>query len=301
MRNKHSFFSLHNTLVEEASFWHWPLQWLYFSFWGKIVRRIVRLRVVSRLYGWYHDGSWTTSSIQHFIAQYSIDTTEFAKPVEQFSSFNDFFIRKLKVGARSVDPNQRTVVSPGDGKLLVIPDLAATASFMIKGTSFTLTRFLDDATPAQQFDGGTLCILRLAPYDYHRYHFPVDGIPGSSTHIRGKLESVNPMVYRSGVQPLIENERHIIPIATKLYGDVAMVVVGALFVGRIHHTYALGRRCKRGDEAGYFACGGSTVVLVFKKGTIVVDPEIVERSAQGIESAIKAGSRLAEVSAPRPS
>ena len=287
--HNHYFFSFHNTLVEEASQWHKPLHKLYFSWWGKLARRLVRCQFISRWYGWYQSTSVSKKSIGRFITQYHLDVTEFEKPVEQFRSFNDFFTRTLKKEARPIDSDRHALISPVDGKLAVIPDLSSATSFLIKGTHFNLKHFLKDDSQADSFDGGTLFIFRLAPYDYHRFHFPLMARPAAPRPIDGTLESVNPMVYRAGVQPLVENKRTVL----ELSDNCVMVAVGAMFVGTIMTTYQPGKLYTKGDEAGYFDCGGSTVVILCKKGKVVPHNLFITRSAEGHETAVRMGMKVA--------
>ena len=138
-------------------------------------------------------------------------------------------------------------------------------------------------------------IFRLAPPDYHRFHFPFACIPGNPRIITGKLESVNPVVYASGIQPLVENERHVIELKSNVAGDVVMIPVGACFVGKIIETFKAGLPYNKGDEVGYFAFGGSTVVLLFKKNTITLRDDLVRYSALGYETAVKMGEGVAFV------
>lgn len=188
----------------------------------------------------------------------------------QYHSFNEFFYRKLKPSARPIDMNVNSIVSPADGQLLVIEHLKPDTNFFIKNSSFNIARFLQDNKLAQNFIDGTAVIIYLAPYNYHRFHLPLDAQPMQTKHINGKLESVHPRVYQY-TQPLHENERQLILLNTNAGKTVAFVAVGALFVGSINQTYSPDKFYKKGNELGYFSFGGSTVVLLFPPKTINVD------------------------------
>ena len=157
-----------------------------------------------------------------------------------------------------------------------------------------MNRFFNDEILAKKYEGGTLLIFRLAPYDYHRFYFPFDCIPGLIVKIKGKYDSVNPIVFKSGYQPITENKRHLIILKTKNFGEVAMVPVGAICVGKIIETFTENQDYDKGDEAGYFSFGGSTVVLAFEKGKVSIDPKFVEHSKAGYETQVLFGERIGQ-------
>ena len=162
-------------------------------------------------------------------------------------------------------------------------------NFPVKESTFNLTAFLGDAALAHTYEGGTLVLLRLAPWDYHRFHFPASCIPDKARHIKGSYESVNPIAYLCGIQPLTENERHLTLLKTTDFDTVCMVSVGALFVGAIKETYIPQKKYNKGEEAGYFCFGGSTIVLVFKKNVVAINPLYINNSNQGKETPLKMG------------
>ena len=147
----------------------------------------------------------------------------------------------------------------------------------------------------EQFEGGTAIVIRLAPWDYHRFHFPLDGIPSAPRVVAGRFDSVSPTVYRAGIQPLEIIERHIVEFRTDKASTVAIVLVGALFVGVIVETYSPGTKQLQGDEMGYFEYGGSTMVMLFQKGTITVASELIAASAEGKETPVKMGEVIGHV------
>ncbi len=237
----------------------------------------------TRMSSWY---------VPRFIKNHALDVQEFEKPVSSFKTFNDFFTRKLTRKSRPLSLQERCVISPADGAVLVMHNITNATEFPLKGVTLSLEKLLQDTHQAKLFQGGTAFIIRLAPWDYHRLHFPLAGIPSASRIIHGRYESVNPFVYSCGVQPLEINERHVILYETEKASTVAFVLVGALFVGAIHLTYIPQKSYSAGDELGYFSFGGSTIVVLFKKNSINPSPEIIAHSLEGKETLIKMGQPL---------
>jgi phosphatidylserine decarboxylase len=137
-----------------------------------------------------------------------------------------------------------------------------------------------------------MLISRLCPVDYHRFHFPVSGLPGSSRGIPGWLYSVNPIALRKNIRYLVVNKRQITVIQSEPFGVVAMIEVGATNVGSIQQSFVPGIPVAKGDEKGFFSFGGSCVITLFQKGRIAFDRDIAEQSAQQIETFAKMGDRL---------
>ncbi len=227
-----------------------------------------------------------------FITKYGVDVDEFAKSPFDYKTFNEFFYRALKPGARPVAPGDQFAVFPADGRHLGFPDIQAAAGFYVKGSTFSFEELLGDAATAEKFAGGAMLISRLCPVDYHRVHFPVSGVPSDSRLINGWLYSVSPVALRQRLRYLIENKREVTLIETKEFGTVGMLEVGATNVGTIRQGYVPGRAVRKGDEKGFFAFGGSCVITIFQKGRIRFDADLVTNSAQHLELYAKMGDRL---------
>jgi phosphatidylserine decarboxylase len=289
---KNLYYSLDDKLVEEKVEFLRGAKFLYENFLGKFLRCFLRNRLVARLCGTYQNSAFSKRKILPFIKKHNIDITEFEKDVSSFKSFNDFFVRKLKPGARLIASGSNILVSSADSKLFVIPDISKDVHFFVKNEKFNLRTFLKDRDLAHQYHNGTLMLFRLAPYDYHRFHFPTDCVATKLKIIHGAYESVNPIAYRAGVQPLLKNERHLVVLKTEEFGEVIMVLVGAMFVGKIVHTYTPEKRYDKGEEMGYFAFGGSTIAMLFKNGEIEPKEMFLQHSAQGYETEIKMGQAI---------
>lgn len=263
---------------------------------GPLHRMLTRKGGSSRIAGRWANSKRSKSQIKKFIKKYNINTEEMEQPVESFQTFNQFFSRKLKPNARPLpegDPN--AIVSPADGSALAVLNIREDTLFPTKSTLFSVREILRDDALAKQFEGGTAVIVRLAPWDYHRFHFPVAGVPEIPYRIAGRYESVSPEVYAAGTQPIQVNERHLIRFRSDKASTMAIVLVGALFVGAIVETYQPGKPVQRGDEMGYFEFGASTMVLFFQKDTIQLMPTLIRNSAEGKETPVRMGQLIGHV------
>jgi phosphatidylserine decarboxylase len=248
---------------------------------------LTRISFFSALVGFVQKRKRSAAKIAPFIAAYGIDSSEFAET--RFQSFNDFFIRKLKSERRPVvsDPNQLAL--PADGRYLVYPRFDR---FFVKGQEFDLRRFLQDTSLAERYAEGSMAIARLCPTDYHRFHFPCEGIPSKPRLINGFLYSVNPMALRKKIAILAENKRMITELETERFGKILYVEIGATCVGSIHQTFTTGQPVRKGDEKGYFEFGGSCIVILFEKDRIEFDSDLVAHSKQGLETRANFGDSL---------
>ena len=237
----------------------------------------------SKIYGFIQKSSLSKSKVKPFIKKFKVNTEEFLMPVESYTSFNDFFIRKLKPEARPVADREREATLPADGRYLVFPNIEEADGFLVKGKKFTLDELLGNKDLAKSYQKGLMVIARLCPTDYHRFHFPCHCTPSESLSIEGPLYSVNPLALRKRVEILAQNKREITILHTKYFGKVTFIEVGATCVGSIHQTYTPGAFHKKGDEKGYFSFGGSSLVLLFEPGTMVLDQDLVEASKEKME------------------
>jgi len=235
------------------------------------------------------DRPGSAEKIQPFVEEYEIDLSIVQK--QQFNSFNDFFTRKLNKSARPINTDSNIVVSPADGKSMAYNDIS-NIDFIIKGYRFDVKSFLNDPVLSNKYHDGSLVVIRLAPYDYHRFHFPVSGMVSPVTRIDGDYYSVNPIALHKMAEIFCLNKREFVIISTPVFGDVIMAEVGATMVGSIVQTYK-GNLAKKGKEKGYFEFGGSTVVLLFEKNKIHIDDDLLTNTANGLETAIKTGERIA--------
>jgi phosphatidylserine decarboxylase len=267
------------------------LVWLYNNPIGEVTLwTLAKRKLVSTLYGAMMDHTYSAKKIQPFIEDFDIDMSIAQK--QEFKSFNDFFTRKLKDAARPITSSSTIVVSPADGKILAYAD-SSNADFIIKGFRFDVFSFLDNPELAEKYQDGSVLIIRLAPADYHRFHFPVSGNASSSKKIEGSYYSVNPIALRKKAEIFCLNKREYTIISNSLFGDVIMVEVGATMVGSIQQTFK-GSSVNKGEEKGLFKFGGSTVVLLFEKNKIQMDEDLVTNTSNGYETTVKMGERIGE-------
>lgn len=271
------------------------LRWTYGTALGRAALwLLVKRAFVSRYYGWKMSQLASANKILPFIVDYNLDVDEFAKKAFSFKSFNEFFYRALKAGARPIADGDRVAVLPADGRHLAFQTYDATAGFYAKGQRFDLAAFLGEAELAAQFAGGSMLISRLCPVDYHRFHFPVAGTAAEPRLINGFLYSVSPIALRRSLGYLWQNKRMVTLVQSPVFGRVAVCEIGATMVGSIVQTFIPGRAVAKGEEKGLFKFGGSCVVTLFQPGRIKLDADLVRHSADGLEVYARMGERLGE-------
>ena len=126
-------------------------------------------------------------------------------------------------------------------------------------------------------------VARLAPPDYHRFHFPITCIPGPPHPIDGPLFSVHPIALAKHWGILAENKRVVTSLLSEQFGKVLFIEVGATNVGTIHQTHLPNIEQQKGVEKGYFSFGGSCILLLFAKGRFCLDADLKKASLQGLE------------------
>jgi len=279
-------------IVTEEIYGESFLRWAYEKGAGRLtVEAFAKRAWFSRYYGWRMKRAGTREKVSGFLEDYGIDPADFALPVDQFESFNDFFVRRLKPEARPIDPEEGAIVFPADGRHLGFPDLDAVESIYAKGQRFDLAGLLGDTELPERFAGGSAVISRLCPIDYHRFHFCAAGRAGEPRLINGVLYSVNPIALCRNIGILTENKRVLTLLETEHLGTVAILEVGATNVGSIVQTFLPGA-VQKGAEKGYFEFGGSMTILLFEPGRIRLADDLLQQSAAGRELYAKMGDRL---------
>ncbi len=222
---------------------------------------------------------------------------DFEVPEGGFKSFNDFFTRRLKPHARPF-PEERTLFgSPADCRLFAWQNLQNDLCIPVKGDRFTVAQLLGPSHVklAELFHDGSLCVCRLCPADYHRFHFPDDGRFVATWPVKGKYNSVNPLALNQNLNVFTTNYREISLMNLANFGLTLYIEVGAFAVASITQT-SDGPTFKRGEEKGYFSFGGSTIILVFQNNHIHFDQDILEHTEQNIETLVKTGQPIAKSS-----
>lgn len=274
---------------------------MYQSTTGRTLLKAGGWRVLQRLterQGKYMDDPSSRKEIRKFVEQFRgvIDLSECLEPLDSYKTFNEFFYRKLKPDARPIflKSNPNVVVSAADCRLTAFNSVDEATQFWIKGKRFSVKTLLNDPSLADEFvRGAKMVIFRLAPQDYHRYHMPVSGTIRSIQEVPGQYYTVNPIaVNAEQFSVLSENHRVVVTIDSPDFGLVIFVAIGATLVGSCNFTVSVGATLSKGDELGYFAFGGSTIVVLFKENAVELDKDLVENSKESLETLVKMGDRI---------
>ncbi|WP_295528603.1 archaetidylserine decarboxylase [uncultured Pseudacidovorax sp.] len=234
-------------------------------------------------------GALTTWIIRNFVAKYGVDMSEaIESDIARYPSFNEFFTRALKPGARPIA--DAPLVCPVDGAISQFGPIAGDQIFQAKGHRYTTTALVGgDAGLAAQFQDGSFATLYLSPRDYHRIHMPCDGRLMRMIYVPGALFSVNPTTAR-GVPGLFARNERVVCVFEGDHGPFVLVLVGATIVGSMATVWhgvvnpprggeirewryddpAL--RFAKGQEMGRFLLG-STVVMLFPSPALSFNPD----------------------------
>ncbi|MDB4561303.1 archaetidylserine decarboxylase [bacterium] len=275
------------------------LRWTYGTLGGRIaLTSMVKRAWFSHWYGWRMDQTKSAEKILPFIEEYELDPNEFRQPTAEFKNFNQFFYRQLKPDARPIDSESESVVFPADGRHMCIPDISQSDGLFVKGETFNLPDLLGDAQLAKRYASGSLVLSRLCPVDYHRFHFPVAGVPSESQLLNGPLFSVNPIALVQNIQILAKNKRCLTRLRTEHFGEVLLLEIGATCVGGICQTYSEQTKVLKGSEKGYFKFGGSSTMTIFEPGRVRFDQDLLQHSQQHREIYARVGDRMGQCLRP---
>ncbi len=259
---------------------------------NNILPRLASKKALTDFYGKCCDLGFSKIYIKKFVKKFDIDMNQYEKKVSDFSSFNDFFYRKLSADSRPVNNSTTEFISPCDGKLLAIEDIDDDSSFRVKGFKYSVSDLIQDDKLSKLYKHGTCLIFRLCPTDYHRFHFIDSGICSPSKFIKGRYYSVNPVALKNIDRVFTENKREYSILKSDHFDDIIYVEVGATFVGSIIQSYKPSLRVKKGQEKGYFKFGGSTVILLLKSGIVNLDEDIRTQSKLGIETSVYMNEKI---------
>jgi phosphatidylserine decarboxylase len=236
-------------------------------------------RLVGRLADLRLPGFLLRPLVRGYARLYGAALEEAAEPVAAYRTFDAFFTRRLRPGARPLDPDPRAVVSPADSRLSVIGPVGPEGRLeQVKGRSYSLAALLGSEADAEPYRRGVQATLYLSPGMYHRVHAPVAGAVVAWRHLPGRLFPVNGPAVRQIDGLFARNERVAVHLDSAAFGPVAVVLVGAANVGRITLSFAplvtnrggSGGRTEpatpvvldRGGELGVFHLGSTVVLLL---------------------------------------
>lgn len=295
MKNQPIFYVNRSTgeKEQEAVFGNAALRFMYQTLLGRTLWGVLfNSSHLSDLLGKYYDSPRSKKAIAKLAATPGCNPEYAELPIENYDNFNAFFTRKLKKSARPLDSDSNKISSPADGRLFVYENLDGNSPVPVKGARRTLN---DLCCQPLGFEKAAVAVIRLAPIDYHRFHFPCACTQADLPHVvNGKYHSVNPVALVKRPDVYVENTRQITRLAAEKAGMFFYIEVGAFGVGSIVQTSACGQHGKD-DEKGYFKFGGSTVILIFDNSKIRWNADLLKNTADGYETLVRQGETVAEI------
>ena len=268
------------------------LRWLYEKPVGRKLGQMIFVRYgFSKLAGWWFSTPWSTRFIENFSQMYEIERGEFEST--SYATFNHFFARKFKSQARRFTEEAGCMPAFAEARLLGWESLPASGHLPVKGQQLTPAALLGSAHSAHLFEGGPVIVARLAPQDYHRFHFADDGVVLEHYELKGLYHSVNPIALDWKDNIYCVNHRQVTIQQSRHYGTLAYVDVGAMMVGKIVQIAPASVEVKRGMERGYFLYGGSTIILLGEPGAWRPIPALLENTKRNIETKVLLGTTIA--------
>ena len=257
------------------------VKFLYSNVVGRIILKFLSNRVFANIGACFMRSRLSKFMVNKKICEYNLRMDRFVN--KEYKSYNEFFTRKLKNA--KFDDNGNTFISPCDSKLMILK-LDKKSKFEIKGSIYRFDEIINDSI-ADDFLSGYALIFRLDVNDYHRYCYIDNGTRNDFKYIKGKLHTVQPIVYDK-VDVFHRNSREWCVLHTENFDDIVMVEVGALLVGKINnHKDKV--KFKKGEEKGYFSFGGSTIILFVKDNVVKFDKDILKNSKLGKETIVSYG------------
>ena len=240
--------------------------------------RVLPRNAISRAMGSLCEANLPAPLMKGIVAAYSraynVNVDEVCPTNLPYTSFDSFFTRRLREGARRIEGDDATLVSPADGKMASIGHADMQGTITAKGKPYTLEELVGDRAWARELAGGGFCVVYLSPRDYHRVHSPLAGKVVRVYGIEGDRYPVNDIGIEHVPGLFVKNRRVVIEVDSKDFGRVAVVMVGAMIVGRMsvvcvnqsdvqgEHRLSPPFEIKRGDELGKFHLGSTVVLLL---------------------------------------
>jgi phosphatidylserine decarboxylase len=240
--------------------------------------------------------------IRYFLSRYpEVNLSEAHEPNPYaYTSFNDFFTRKLKPNARTIDTRAHMIISPADGCVQNFGRIQDNQLIQAKNHSYEVASLLGNKNLASQFSNSSFITIYLAPKDYHRVHIPMEGTLTDMIYVPGKLFSVN--ILTTDYVPMLfaKNER-VVALFETAYGPMAVILVGAMIVGSIdttwagkvapsrsllsnpiqHTCYPNGATYQKADEIGFFSLGSTVIVLFPPKVQLLSELRLLQTIQMG--------------------
>ena len=281
------YIDLDGRKIKESSAQDKLLSFLYTTVPGRLLLKPLVHPLVSIIAGKFLSTPLSTNLIPSFLKNSNIDLDEYIPTT--YTSFNDFFSRKIRPENRPVCTEKNILISPCDCRATVYP-INDNSIFTIKNRNYTIASLLRSPSLAEKYRGGYAYILRLTVSDYHRYVYAASGKKTKNYKIHGIFHTVNPVA--NDYSPIyIENTREYTIIHTVQFRDVLQMEVGALLVGKIsnHENVAT---VKKGTEKGYFEYGGSTIIVLTEKNAVQPRGDLLRNTQIDCETKILQGQEL---------
>ncbi len=275
-----------NQFIEEKEYGKEKLNFLYNTSIGRILLKAVfASRWFSKLNGIFQKSAFSKKKIAKFVKEYNINMTPY-QDVQLYKSFEDFFRRKRNIeeGINHEAYQSDSFISIADAKLKVI-NLSKNSTFKIKQSIYDLKDLILDEKLSKEYENGICLIYRLTVDDYHRYVFLDDGNIEKEYYIKGKLHTVQAISDK--YKAYIRNSRNVSILNTNNFGKVLQIEVGAMLVGKINNHNI--KEFSKFEEKGFFDYGGSTIVQIIKKDNVKIDKNIINMSADDVETKVKIG------------
>ena len=268
--------------IYEIEYYRKSLNFLYNTLPGRGILKYILVRPsFSKLGAKYYCSRLSVRKIESFVEKHSVDVSEWN--LNSFNSFNDFFKRKKEITC-TLKANELPCVA--DSRLTVFP-ISSELLIDVKHSVYSLEELIGKELGTDEYRNGNCLIFRLALDDYHRYLYPDDGFLKDSYTIKGELHTVRPVSAKNHVY--VRNSRTVSYLSTEHFGEMIMIEVGALMIGKIVNN--TGRDFKKGEEKGHFEYGGSTIILLTNKD-VIIESDIIKQSEQGIETKVKIGTMI---------
>jgi phosphatidylserine decarboxylase len=287
------------TLETEKVYGEGLVKFFYKNALGKYLAPLISNRTISQLYGFTQNLEYSGRKVPKFIQNFNISINDYlpgskvANNIENsYKSFNEFFIRKFVDGKRPFVSESNKLGAFAEARYVGAAKVNPEMKFPVKGSYLTARDLIGNSHDAAAFTNGPLLIARLCPVDYHRYHYPDNGINLKSFSIHGDYHSVNPMALQLKNDIFIKNERRVSILQTENFGKLAYIEVGAICVGKIVQSHNELKPFQKGDEKGYFLFGGSTVVVLGEEGQWKPSDDIIQNTNKGIETYLQLGSEV---------
>lgn len=260
---------------------------LYTTKWGNIFLEFLISPKVTNAMGWFMNTRLSTLMIDRFVKKNNIKMADYKRKF--YTSYNDFFTRKIKKNRRPIDMRENAFITPSDGKVTVYP-INKNLVVNIKNCDYSVKSLLRNTELSEYYNNGWLYVIRLTVDNYHRYCYPAAGYQYNNVPLPGIFHTVNPVALEHA-SVFVENSREYTVIDTDNFGRIVQMEVGAMGVGRISNHK---EDCfvEKGEEKGYFEFGGSTICLFVSKDGVIPCEDLVMNSVENCETIVKMGEAI---------